>query len=341
MDLIKREEEEEVDRITNLPDSLIHHILSSLHIKHVAQTSVLSKRWSYIWITHPILDFQDSKCSTSTSSESDDSECFTPTSSDTNTSPESQTNDFMDFVDGTLHRRHSGANIQRFAITWSQHLNKYRVNSWITSVVRHNVEQLSLCLDQGSNPMIITRSLNVRIPNHISFPKLKCLVLDGVEFSDDDEYWNENLFSNCSVLEDFNIPRCTWFDIPNFCISAPALKNFKMDLWEDVREDAGLRGCALKVDAPNLESFYYDASIAKEYVLTTFPLLVRAAVLFRFKPKRKQRIGHGAAVSQFFRALANVKRLSVSDDTLKVFLHAYEFRIVYGSFFFSLFNQTP
>ncbi|XP_026459941.1 F-box/LRR-repeat protein At3g58900-like [Papaver somniferum] len=200
----------------------------------------------------------------------------------------------MDFVDGTLHRRHSGANIQRFAITWSQHLNEYRVNSWITSAIEPNV----------------------RIPNHISFPKLKCLVLDGVDFSDDDEYWNENFFSNCPVLEDFKIQRCTWFNIPNFCISAPALKNFKMDLWED----SGLRGCALKVDAPNLEFFYYDASIAKEYVLTTFPPLVRAAVQFCFNPydaTREQRIGHGAAVSQFLRALANVKRLSVSDETLQ------------------------
>ncbi|KAI3876892.1 hypothetical protein MKW92_016917 [Papaver armeniacum] len=313
MDLNKVEEG--VDWISNLPDSLIHHILSFLNIKHVAQTSVLSKRWSYIWITVPILDFQDWGCIRPTSSE---------------------TNKFMDFVDGTLHRRHSGANTQRFAITWYNNLNEYRVNSWIFNAVRSNVQQVTLRLIQDE-PMIITRSLftceslislklnvvpSVSFPNYISFPKLKCLELDGVAFSN--EYWNEKLFSNCPVLEDFSMEHCTWFGVPNFCISTPALKHFKIDNWEDEwlprGEDDGLRGCTLKVDAPNLETFYYNGSVAKEYVLTTFPLLVRAVVQFRFKPyvaTREQRIDHGAAISQFLRALVNVKRLSVSGDTLQ------------------------
>ncbi|XP_026458108.1 F-box/LRR-repeat protein At4g14103-like isoform X2 [Papaver somniferum] len=278
MDLNKGEEG--VDWISNLPDSLIHHILSFLNIKHVAQTSVLSKRWSYIWITVPILDFQDWVCIRPTSSE---------------------TNKFMDFVDGTLHRRHSGANIQRFAITWYNNLNEYRVNSWIFNAVRSNVQQVTLRLIQNE-PMIITRSLftceslislklnvvpSVCFPNYISFPKLKCLELDRVAFSN--EYWNEKLFSNCPVLEDFSMEHCTWFGIPSFCISTPALKHFKIDNWEDEwlprGEDDGLR-----------------------------------VVQFRFKPyvaTREQRIDHGAAISQFLRALVNVKRLSVSGDTLQ------------------------
>ncbi|XP_026436427.1 F-box/LRR-repeat protein At2g29930-like isoform X2 [Papaver somniferum] len=147
----------------------------------------------------------------------------------------------------------------------------------------------------------------------ISFPKLKSLETEGVEFSN--EYWNEKLFSNCPVLEDFRIEHCTWFGMPNFCISTPALKHLKIDNWDD-----GLRGCTLKVHAPNLETLYYNGSVAKEYVLTAFPLLVRAAVQFRFKPyvaTRKQRISHGAAISQFLRALANIKHLFVSDGTLQ------------------------
>ncbi|XP_026443273.1 F-box/LRR-repeat protein At3g59190-like [Papaver somniferum] len=242
----------------------------------------------------------------------------------------------MEFVDGTLQRPYSGASIQRFAITWYKHLNVNRVNSWITWAVRHNVQQLSLYLIQKER-LIITRSLftceslislklqitpDVRLPNYISFPKLKSLEIEGIEFSN--EYWNEKLFSNCPVLEDFRMEHCTWFGMPNFCISTPALKHFKIDNWDDKwlphGEDDGLRGCTLKGHAPNLETLYYNGSIAKEYVLTTFPLLVRAAVQFRFKPyvaTRKQRISHGAAISQFLRALANIKRLFVSDDTLQ------------------------
>ncbi|XP_026436426.1 putative F-box/FBD/LRR-repeat protein At1g78760 isoform X1 [Papaver somniferum] len=154
----------------------------------------------------------------------------------------------------------------------------------------------------------------------ISFPKLKSLETEGVEFSN--EYWNEKLFSNCPVLEDFRIEHCTWFGMPNFCISTPALKHLKIDNWDD-----GLRGCTLKVHAPNLETLYYNGSVAKEYVLTAFPLLVRAAVQFRFKPyvaTRKQRISHGAAISQFLRALANIKHLFVSDGTLQAISFAVD-----------------
>ncbi|EYU24829.1 hypothetical protein ABFS82_13G021400 [Erythranthe guttata] len=54
---ITNEEEEEEDRISDLPDDVIHHIFSYLPIKSVAQTSLLSKRWSSIWRSFPDLDF--------------------------------------------------------------------------------------------------------------------------------------------------------------------------------------------------------------------------------------------------------------------------------------------
>ncbi|RZC55541.1 hypothetical protein C5167_014395 [Papaver somniferum] len=48
------------DRINQLPDSVLHHILSSspLDIKDVARTCVLSKRWKHIWTSIPTLDFR-------------------------------------------------------------------------------------------------------------------------------------------------------------------------------------------------------------------------------------------------------------------------------------------
>jgi len=38
------------DRISKLPDEIIHRILSTLDVKVVVQTSILSKRWRYFWI---------------------------------------------------------------------------------------------------------------------------------------------------------------------------------------------------------------------------------------------------------------------------------------------------
>ncbi|KAI3728814.1 hypothetical protein L6452_17458 [Arctium lappa] len=45
------------DRITDLPNAVIHHILFLLPIKSIVQTSVLSKRWRTLWYTFPDLDF--------------------------------------------------------------------------------------------------------------------------------------------------------------------------------------------------------------------------------------------------------------------------------------------
>ncbi|TXG47034.1 hypothetical protein EZV62_026328 [Acer yangbiense] len=46
-----------VDRISELPDFIIHHIMSYLSTKEVAQTCVLSKRWNHLRTSFPILDF--------------------------------------------------------------------------------------------------------------------------------------------------------------------------------------------------------------------------------------------------------------------------------------------
>lgn len=46
-----------IDRLTDLPDAVLHRIFLLLPIKTVAQMSVLSKRWRYLWNTYPDLDF--------------------------------------------------------------------------------------------------------------------------------------------------------------------------------------------------------------------------------------------------------------------------------------------
>ncbi|OVA14423.1 F-box domain [Macleaya cordata] len=45
------------DRISNLPETLIHHILSFLDMKWVVTTSILSRRWRYVWTSLPTLNF--------------------------------------------------------------------------------------------------------------------------------------------------------------------------------------------------------------------------------------------------------------------------------------------
>ncbi|KAJ0630995.1 putative F-box domain, leucine-rich repeat domain superfamily, F-box-like domain superfamily [Helianthus annuus] len=47
----------EGDRLSSLPDDLIHKILSFVSIKQTVETSVLSSRWRFIWTSMPYLSF--------------------------------------------------------------------------------------------------------------------------------------------------------------------------------------------------------------------------------------------------------------------------------------------
>jgi hypothetical protein len=47
------------DRISALPDPIIHHILSFLPTENSAATSILSKRWKPLWLSVPTLRFND------------------------------------------------------------------------------------------------------------------------------------------------------------------------------------------------------------------------------------------------------------------------------------------
>ncbi|CAN0877167.1 Putative F-box/LRR-repeat protein At5g02930, partial [Linum grandiflorum] len=50
----------EVDRISDLPEEIIHLILASFRCqKQAARTSILSRRWLRLWSTYPVVEFQD------------------------------------------------------------------------------------------------------------------------------------------------------------------------------------------------------------------------------------------------------------------------------------------
>jgi hypothetical protein len=58
----KLNEEKDVDEnskcLSNLPEEVLRHILSFLSTKDDVRTSLLSKRWEYLWASIPNLDFE-------------------------------------------------------------------------------------------------------------------------------------------------------------------------------------------------------------------------------------------------------------------------------------------
>ncbi|KAI3972062.1 hypothetical protein MKW92_032880 [Papaver armeniacum] len=213
------------DMISNLPDSLLHYLLSFLEIKDVARSSILSKRWNYIWTTVPILEFKNDA---------------------------SQTENFMDFVDGTL-LRHNSSNVDKFSLVCNRHLDESRLHSWISTVIRGNVKELSLYLLPRNTLFIplsrftcesltslelgtlyrfyiqFYRNINLTFPKYISFPRLKRLTLYQFKFSDD--CWNEELFSNSPILEELHLEFCIfkYEEFLYFNSYIEALENYQLE----------------------------------------------------------------------------------------------------------------
>ncbi|CAN1147846.1 F-box/LRR-repeat protein At3g59200, partial [Linum perenne] len=49
-----------INRLSDLPDSILHHILSFLDTKSFVQTCILSRRWRYVWKYVDVLTFSKS-----------------------------------------------------------------------------------------------------------------------------------------------------------------------------------------------------------------------------------------------------------------------------------------
>lgn len=59
----------EVDRLSSLPDDLLHHVMSFLPMPEVVRTCLLSPRWRYLWASTPFIriDHQDFKAENNSS----------------------------------------------------------------------------------------------------------------------------------------------------------------------------------------------------------------------------------------------------------------------------------
>ncbi|XP_026444319.1 F-box/LRR-repeat protein At4g14103-like [Papaver somniferum] len=276
------------DRISNLPDSLLHHILSFVETKIVARTSVLSHRWKYIWICIPNLEI----------------ECDVK-----------NTDRFMNFVDGTLNRHSLSNCIQKLCLKSCFHLPESHVISCISNVVKkNNLKELSLFLFQ-KKPLCIPQSVfncaslvslelriypHIHFPDDITFPRLKRLRLRDLKLNND--CWNDKLFINSPILEELYLDSCA-FLVPSFCIAISTLKILK------INDANGMQHCALNIHAPSLLSLFYNGPVAKEYVLSSFVSLMEAVVQV---PGTLGESSTNEALSQIFRALAHVKCLTVN-----------------------------
>ncbi|PON68678.1 F-box domain containing protein [Trema orientale] len=238
-----------VDRISKLPDPVIHHILSFVPTLYAVRMSILSRRWRRVWYSIPALHFCDS-----------DNMGYPVFGGQ-------QKKAFYKFVEECVKHRQictryiTDSVITRFKLDIEHYGDNAPIDKWFTSAVLRNVEHLNLSIKAEDfvgfyrlpEAVLNARSLTVlklsglRLGNPclVSLPSLLSLSLMQVELFDEPL---RNLMLGCPALEKFCLKDC--FCLPKLQISSSTLKFLEI-IDEDLFE-------TIEVVAINLQSFIYD-----------------------------------------------------------------------------------
>ncbi|KAH0653584.1 hypothetical protein KY290_031854 [Solanum tuberosum] len=132
------------DRISDLPDAVIHQILFFLPIKSIAKLSVLSKRWKHMWHTFPDLDFTTINVPSTSTSPSSYNNLISKVSSNVYKKLHANCTSAggADFIDQVLsfREKNSGIRVLRFRAN----LSFSHLNALIRGAVKHNVQELDV-----------------------------------------------------------------------------------------------------------------------------------------------------------------------------------------------------
>lgn len=225
-----------LDRLSELPESLIHEILSLLPVRKAAATSILSKRWKNVWTTVPRLHFHQR-------------------------TDVADPHKFPKFVYRVL-ARWKGGKLLKFSIQFDlDHCSDTDADWWLHFAMKKQVEELrieSRLCSSYSPPTLLYTCLSIRkltfvfvelyTDESLRWDQLESLTYEGtcswIEESIDD------ILSGAPVLQVLNL--LIEEALENFKIESESLKAFKIDYFV-VDPFHGL-DVVLRIDAPNLES---------------------------------------------------------------------------------------
>ena len=229
------------DRLSELPEAIILHILSFLPTIFVVRTSLLSKRWRHMWTLISVLDFYDQR---------DLDYLRRP----------NKTRDrrkFFKFVEKCLKHPYADTTITKFKLDMELYGGTRRVDGWLRFPVSKNVKELDLqvrptkaryCLP---NAILCSRTLTslkltglelmINSPI-VCLPSLKVLFLMGIKTENQALV---NLLLGCPSLEKLYLLHC--YGLVNPLVLSLSLKSMEY-----------VGSASIKVEARNLHSFEFN-----------------------------------------------------------------------------------
>ncbi|XP_075665136.1 F-box/LRR-repeat protein At5g02910-like [Castanea sativa] len=200
-----------VDRISDLPDFILHHILSLLSRKEAAKTGLLSKKWNCVWSSFPILDFNQTHYLN----------LHSPSLPDTRPESQKRVEKFMNDVDKSISRFHKHQlPMQKFILNMTLVDFKLAslVHKWIGMALEHGVKEIDLRVRTKRNTwyclpgtIFFAKSTNnCKLEQPFSWSALNYYSLQKLWLSKIcvNEEVIQAIFRSCPFITDFGITGC-------------------------------------------------------------------------------------------------------------------------------------
>lgn len=239
---------ESIDRISHLPDHVIHHIFSLLHnVKDIIRTSILSKRWRALWYSFSVLIFDERR--------------FTAGIGNEDSSNKEKL--FRDYVSSSLHTHlEKNLRIQKLVVhtTSFDFEDAPHVDHWLSVAIAKSIKELDLHVGTKNSrrytlPQTVFSSktlTGLRLSScilgtysNIMLPHLQKLYLRKLHLVED---IIQNLISSCYSIEDIRFIQCSglkYLHISNLI----QLNRVEIHHCHQLRK--------VEISAPNLHTFWY------------------------------------------------------------------------------------
>ncbi|XP_074320402.1 FBD-associated F-box protein At4g10400-like [Silene latifolia] len=291
----------QLDKISQLPDDILLKVLSTLDLKNAVKTSVLAKRWKYLWTWLTVLDF--------------DTEVLFPYSWGWSLSDNSEPQRYINWVNQVVYG-HRGLYLSKFRVffcsSWGSEVSQ--VEKWARFAFSKRVEDLDLDLNLLGSRDTSRFSLGLDIlkhPQNNGIVNLKSLRLSWVEIS---EEVLEFILLHCHLLE-------------QLCVNSSETLH-RLNIVSDKLKHLTLINCVnlkqLQIDAVNLISFHFKDT--RKCVLTH--------MVFKRVPKLVEADFDGKSCMYPFPILERISHLPKQLTKLSLFpsINLFQYCELYGQF---------
>ncbi|KAL1543674.1 hypothetical protein AAHA92_20616 [Salvia divinorum] len=258
-----KKENKEFDRISELPDEIIIHILSLLSLRGTAATSVLSPRWSDLWKHTPNLDFG----------------CIhNKTTKIKHTSWNADTSKYVKMVHSII-ELHQSLSLKKFKIClYINNSAQSVIAKWLEFVWSRHVERLYLnlrCLRPKHRVVLEGLLGEIKPTKYLKALSLKNMKVGGEDIS--------LLLRNCPLLKELSITSSSLTSDVHVSGATLALKHLRICR-------CTYKGSVVNISVPNLSGVNVDARTGKLF-FENVPRLVVA----RFRIQRPKYTMHKLA----------------------------------------------